>query len=60
MAYRTEPAEGGQYRGKLRVHHDNVADDFQMFVPVTLDLGNDRVAGFGSRFAEHGRKSISR
>jgi hypothetical protein len=44
VAYRTEPAEGGQYRVKLRVQQDNVSDDFQMYVPVTLDLGNDRVA----------------
>jgi hypothetical protein len=42
VSYRTEPAEGGQYRVKLQVKQENVADDFQMYVPVTLDLGGDR------------------
>ena len=29
---------------KLRVQQQNVGEDFQMYVPVTLDLGEDRVA----------------
>lgn len=44
VAYRSEPADGGQYRVKLQVRQENVPDDFQMYVPVTLDLGQDRVA----------------
>jgi hypothetical protein len=44
VAYRSEPAENGQYRVKLKVRQDNVAEDFQMYVPVTLDLGDNRVA----------------
>ena len=44
VAYRSDPAEGGQYRVKLRVQQQNVAETFQMYVPVTLDLGDDRVA----------------
>jgi peptidase M1-like protein len=44
VAYRSDPAENGQYRVKLKVRQENVAEDFQMYVPVTLDLGNDRVA----------------
>ena len=44
VAYRSEPADGGQYRVKLRVRQENVGDDFQMYVPVTLDLGDDRIA----------------
>jgi aminopeptidase N len=44
VAYQTLPAEGNQYRVKLQVQQDNVPDDFQMYVPVTLDLGEDRVA----------------
>jgi aminopeptidase N len=44
VAYRTVPAPGGQYRITLQVHQDNVPDDFQMYVPVSLDLGSDRVA----------------
>jgi hypothetical protein len=44
VAYRSDPAEGGQYRVKLRVQQQNVGEDFQMYVPVTLDLGEDRVA----------------
>ena len=44
VAYRSEPAEGGQYRVKLQVQQQNVGEDFQMYVPVTLDLGDNRVA----------------
>lgn len=44
VAYRSEPAENGQYRVKLKVRQVNVGEAFQMYVPVTLDLGNDRVA----------------
>ncbi len=44
VAYRTVPADNGQYRVKLQVAQAHVPEDFQMYVPVTLDLGNDRVA----------------
>jgi aminopeptidase N len=44
VSYRTEAAENGQYRVKLRVRQENVSESFQMYVPVTLDLGGDRVA----------------
>jgi aminopeptidase N len=44
VAYRSDPAEGGQYRVKLQVRQQNVGEDFQMYVPVTLDLGENRVA----------------
>jgi hypothetical protein len=44
VAYRTVPADNGQYRVKLQVAQANVPEDFQMYVPVTLDLGNDRIA----------------
>jgi hypothetical protein len=44
VAYRTENAEGGQYRVKLQVEQQNVSEGFQMYVPVTLDLGNNQVA----------------
>jgi hypothetical protein len=44
VAYRTEPAEGGQFLVKLQVQQQNVGEDFQMYVPVTLDLGDNRVA----------------
>jgi aminopeptidase N len=44
VAYRSDPANNGQYRVKLRVQQQNVGEEFQMYVPVTLDLGNDRVA----------------
>ena len=47
VAYRFEPAEGGQYRVKLKVQQENVAEDFQMYVPVTVELGNGQVAGPG-------------
>ena len=44
VAHRTEPAADGQFRVRLKVRQEGVPDDFQMFVPVTLDLGKDRVA----------------
>lgn len=44
VAWRAEPAEGGQVRVRLRVWQENVPDSFQMYVPVTLDLGKDRTA----------------
>jgi hypothetical protein len=44
VSYHTQPADGGQFRVRLRVVQENVPDDFQMYVPVTLDLGKDRVA----------------
>jgi peptidase M1-like protein len=55
VAYRTEPADGGQYRVKLQVEQQNVPDDFQMYIPVTLDLGGNRVARV--RVKVRGRKS---
>lgn len=44
VAYRSDPAANGQFRVRLRVRQENVSDDFQMYVPVTLDLGDNRVA----------------
>jgi hypothetical protein len=44
VATHTEPAENGQFRVKLRVLQENVPDDFLMYVPVTLDLGDNKVA----------------
>jgi hypothetical protein len=44
VAYRTEPAENGRFRVRLRVEQQEVPEDFQMYVPVTLDLGKDRLA----------------
>jgi aminopeptidase N len=41
---KTEPAEGGKYRVKIRVLQENVPDSFLMYVPVTVDLGGNRVA----------------
>lgn len=44
VAYKAEPAENGQYRVRLRVAQENVPDDFRMYVPVTLAMGNNQVA----------------
>jgi hypothetical protein len=44
VSYNTQPAGDGQYRVRMRVRQENVPDDFQMYVPVTLDLGKDRIA----------------
>jgi hypothetical protein len=44
VAHRSEPAENGQFRVRLKVRQEGVPESFQMYVPVTLDLGKDRVA----------------
>jgi aminopeptidase N len=46
VAHRTEPAGNGQYKVRLRVRQEDVPENFMMYVPVTLDLGKDRVARF--------------
>jgi aminopeptidase N len=44
VAYRTEPAAGGQFKVRLQVRQEGVPDEFQMYVPVTLELGKDQTA----------------
>jgi aminopeptidase N len=44
VAYRVEPTQGGQFRVRLQVQQEGVPDGFVNYVPVTLDLGKDRVA----------------
>jgi aminopeptidase N len=44
VAHRTEPMEDGQFRVRLQVQQEGVPENFLMYVPVTLDLGKDRVA----------------
>jgi hypothetical protein len=46
VATRTQAAGDGQFQVSLRVRQEGVADDFQMYVPVTMDLGKDQVARF--------------
>lgn len=46
VAYKTQPVDGGQYRVKLQVYQESVPDDFKMYVPVTLDLGNGQEGRF--------------
>lgn len=48
VAYRVAP-EDGQYRVTLRVDQEDVAEDFQMYVPVTVDLGQNRQGRFRVR-----------
>jgi hypothetical protein len=40
-AWKNEPAEGGKFRVRLRVRQEGVPESFQMYVPVTVDLGNN-------------------
>ena len=51
VAWTTEQAEGGGHRVRLRVDQSNVPGDFQMYVPVTLDLGGGQVARLRVRVA---------
>jgi len=39
VASTTQSLDGGQFQVKLRVKQENVADGFQMYVPVTLETG---------------------
>ena len=44
VAWRSEAADAGKFKVKLRVVQENVPADFQMFVPVTVDLGGGTLA----------------
>jgi hypothetical protein len=44
VAYKTEPAEDGKYRVRLRIEQENVPASFLAYVPVAMDLGNNQVA----------------
>ena len=44
VSWHSEAAEGGKYKVQLRVQQSNVPDDFEMYVPVTVDFGGDRLA----------------
>ncbi|HET9039302.1 MAG TPA: M1 family aminopeptidase, partial [Gemmatimonadales bacterium] len=44
VAYRTDRLDDGQFRVRLQVQQEGVPENFLMYVPVTLDLGKDRVA----------------
>ena len=46
VAWKTEPAEGGKFRVRFRVTQEDVPPDFQMWVLVSADLGNNRFANF--------------
>jgi hypothetical protein len=40
-AWQAVPVEGGKFRVRLRVRQEQVPDEFQMYVPVTVELGKD-------------------
>jgi hypothetical protein len=44
VATRTEKMSDGQYRVRLQVEQEGVPSTFLAYVPVTVDLGKDRVA----------------
>jgi hypothetical protein len=46
VAWTTEPADNGKYRVRFRVTQADVPPDFQMWVLVSADLGNNRFANF--------------
>ncbi len=46
VAWKTEPADGGKFRVRFRVTQEDVPPDFQMWVLVSADLGNNRFANF--------------
>jgi hypothetical protein len=44
VAWQSVAQPDGQHRVRLRVRQENVAPEFMMYVPVTVDLGNNRLA----------------
>lgn len=46
VAWKAQAATGGKYSVRLRVTQEHVPPDFQMFVLVSADLGNNRFAHF--------------
>jgi hypothetical protein len=44
IAYQTEQTAEGEYRMRLPIRQERVADDFKMPLPITLDFGDARVA----------------
>ena len=51
VAWKADPTPDGKFQVKLRVLQEQVPDDFIMYVPVTLDLGNEQVARFRVKVA---------
>jgi hypothetical protein len=51
VAHRAEKTADGQWKVKLRVRQEGVAESFRMYVPVTLDLGKKQVARFRVKVA---------
>ncbi len=44
VAWQSAAQPDGQHRVRLRVRQENVPPEFMMYVPVTVDLGNNRLA----------------
>ena len=44
VAWQTVPQPDGQFKVRLRIGQEHVSPDFLMYVPVTVDLGNNRKA----------------
>jgi hypothetical protein len=51
VAHRVERTADGQYRVKLRVRQEGVPESFQMYVPVTLEMGKKQTARFRVKVA---------
>ncbi|MBA3259624.1 MAG: hypothetical protein H0T68_09185 [Gemmatimonadales bacterium] len=44
VAQRIEPTGDGQFKVRLQIRQENVPEDFQAYVPVTVDLGKNGTA----------------
>jgi hypothetical protein len=44
VAWQSAAQPDGQHRVRIRVRQENVSPEFMMYVPVTVDLGNNRLA----------------
>jgi aminopeptidase N len=51
VAHRAEKTPDGRWKVKLRVRQEGVSESFQMYVPVTLELGKKQVARFRVKVA---------
>ncbi|MBX7153190.1 hypothetical protein K1X84_16295 [bacterium] len=44
FSYRVAPTNEGKFKVSCRVEQKNVSDDFQMYVPIAIDFGDNRSA----------------
>ncbi|HMV25446.1 MAG TPA: M1 family aminopeptidase [bacterium] len=44
FAYTTKQTENGKFKVRCRIRQENAGENFQMFIPITIDFGDNRKA----------------